>query len=634
MELTGTYRATTRKYGFISPQDGDGQADYFVPPRMEQDAWDGDAVRYRLQKDRDDRSIAVVTQVLGRANAIVTGVVDKRRDGKRILIPDSAKLRRHILITNHRPPRIGEKVAVKMQTFGEKPMGSVVETFGRDGSLESAVAAILYQHGIERFFPPEVQQQAEEAEQSVSPQALAGRLDYRERLVITIDGATAKDLDDAVSLEALPNGNRLLGVHIADVSHYVTDGSPLDKEALERGTSVYFADQVVPMLPPALSNGICSLHPRVERLTLSCLMECTPNGEIVRHSLHKSVICSAERMTYADCNALLAGEDVALAETYAHVLPLLADMAQLAKQRGQLRKNRGSLDLQSNEAAVLCDEGGTPVGVVLRESGVSENLIEEFMLAANETVAKHLCDLEKPAVYRVHENPSAEKIELLTQQLMLLGYTLKDGSNGQLQAVLAACADKPEAAIVNQLVLRAQMKARYAHQNLGHFGLAASHYCHFTSPIRRYPDLVVHRILSTLLEGNLHGKIEGRLAKFAQTAAVQSSERELAAMTAEREIEKCYVAAFMAKHVGEDFAAIVSGVSRSGVFVTVAGAVEGLIALEELPADEYIYDEGRLALLGQRAQFRFGMPLSVRCAGASVAAGEVWFSLNGNGTVG
>ena len=629
MELTGIYRATPRKYGFVSPENG--EADYFVPPRMEQDAWDGDKVRFRLEKDRDDRSIAVVTKVLGRANTVVTGVVDKRRDGKRILVPDSPKLRRHVLLTNHRPPRVGEKVAAKMQTFGEKPMASVVETFGRDGNLDSAVSAILYQHGIERFFPPAVQQQAEEVEQTVSPQTFAGRLDYRQRLVITIDGATAKDLDDAVSLEALPNGNRLLGVHIADVSHYVTDGSPLDKEALERGTSVYFADQVVPMLPPALSNGICSLHPQVERLTLSCLMECAPSGEIVRHELHKSVICSAERMTYTDCNTLLAGDDTALAETYAHILPLLTDMAKLAKQRGQLRKNRGSLDLQSAEAAVLCDEDGLPVGVALRETGVSENLIEEFMLAANETVAKHLCDLEKPAVYRVHESPSNEKIELLTEQLVLLGYTLKDGSNGQLQAILTACADKPEAPIVNQLVLRAQMKARYAHQNLGHFGLAASHYCHFTSPIRRYPDLVVHRILSALIEGSLHGKTEGWLAKFAQEAAAQSSERELAAMTAEREIEKCYVAAFMADHVGEDFAAVVSGVSRAGVFVTVAGAVEGLIALEELPEDEYVYDEGRLALLGRREQFRFGMSLSVRCAGASVAAGEVWFHLNGSG---
>ena len=626
MEFSGIYRATTRKFGFVSPQNGGD--DLFVPPRHEQDAWDGDAVRYRTEQDRDGRTIAVVTRVIGRVNTVVTGVVDKRRDGKRILIPDSPKLHRHILITNRKSPRIGEKAAVKMQTFGEKPMGSIVETFGRDGSLDAAVSAILYQHGIERFFPPEVQRQADDTEQAVAPYALTGRLDYRNRLVITIDGASAKDLDDAVSLELLPNGNRLLGVHIADVSHYVTDGSPLDKEALERGTSVYFADQVVPMLPPALSNGICSLHPHVERLTLSCLMECGKNGEILRHELHKSVICSAQRMTYADCNALLDGKDGALAEQFAHVLPLLTDMAQLAKQRGQLRKNRGSLDLQSSEAAVLCDEDGLPIGVISRETGVSENLIEEFMLAANETVAKHLCDLEKPAVYRVHETPSLEKVELLTEQLALLGYTLKDGSNGQLQAVLAACAEKPEAAVVNQLVLRAQMKARYAHQNLGHFGLAASHYCHFTSPIRRYPDLVIHRILSVHLDGNLHGKVEGKFSKFVQEAAMQSSERELAAMTAEREIEKCYVAAFMAAHIGEDFPAIVSGVSRSGLFVTVAGAVEGLIPLEELPNDEYVYDEGRLALLGRREQFRFGMALSVRCAGASVAAGEIWFRLN------
>lgn len=624
MELTGIYRATAHRYGFFTPEEG---ADIFVPPRMNGDAWDGDRVRVRLEKDRDGRQIAVVREILGRKNTLVTGVVEKRRDGKRVLAPDSPRLHRAILITNRKPPRPGEKVAVRMQTFGAKPMGSVVETFGRSGTLDAAVASILYEHSIERYFPPMVQREAEAAPEAVDPAALAGRADYRNRLIITIDGASAKDLDDAVSLETLPNGNRLLGVHIADVSHYVTPGSALDKEALERGTSVYFADQAVPMLPPALSNGICSLNPQVDRLTLSCLMECSGSGEIVSCEYHKSVICTAERMTYTDCNALLEGGNGTLEERYANILPMLKDMAELAAQREKIRKNRGSLDLKSSESAVVCDADGQPVGVAQRQDGVSEQLIEEFMLCANESVARYLSDLDKPAIYRVHEKPSAEKLELLTEQLAALGYPLKDGSNGQLQTVLKACEGDPKESIVNALVLRAQMKARYSHQNLGHFGLAASHYCHFTSPIRRYPDLVVHRVLTALLEQKLTGTSEGSLAAFVKTAAQQSSERELAAMTAERDIEKCYVAAFMTHHVGETFPAIVSGVSRAGVFVTVAGAIEGLLPVENLPEDEYFYDERQMALNGATHHFTFGMELQVLCAGASIAAGEVWFHL-------
>lgn len=625
MELNGIYRATSHRYGFFSPEE-EGE-DYFVPPRMQGDAWDGDRVRVKLTRDRDGRMIAQVREVLARKNTLITGVVERRRDGKRMLTPDSPRLHRAILITNRKPPRPGEKVAVRMQSFGAKPMGTVVESFGKSGTLDAAVAGILYNHGIERYFPPQVQRQAEEVPEQVPPEDLEGRDDFRARMIFTIDGASAKDLDDAVSLETLPNGNRLLGVHIADVSHYVPAGSALDEEAFERGTSVYFADQVVPMLPPRLSNGICSLHPQVDRLTLSCLMELNASGEVVDYELHRSVIRSCARMTYADCNALLAEQDEALARKYEAILPMLKQMHALAQQRKKLRTARGSLDIQSTETGVICDASGAPQAVALREDGESEHLIEEFMLCANETVARHLQDLDKPAVYRVHEAPKAEKLDLLKEQLTALGYTIKDGSHGQLQSVLRACQGDEKEPIVNALVLRAQSKARYAHQNLGHFGLAANHYCHFTSPIRRYPDLVVHRIVTQLLLKQLHGKREGSLASFAKSAAEQSSARELAAMTAEREIEKCYIAAFMQQHIGADFEAVISGVSRGGVYVTVLGAIEGLIPIEDLPYDEYVYDERHLSLNGAAHHYPFGAQIKVRCAGASVAAGEVWFQL-------
>lgn len=647
--LSGTFQGSGRGFGFLVPENGKSRNDdWFIPPGATGGAWHGDSVLAEpdTEQSGEGKRTARIVKVTQRANRVVTGTV-RRYDRALWLEPDGGKLPGPIKLTGrHTGVRPGEKGAVQVQSYGTgrtPPMGSLRETFGRAGSREAGVAAILYQYEIDPDFPLVVLEEAEGAPRTVPGDAVAGRLDLREKLIITIDGASAKDLDDAVSLEQDAAGDWVLGVHIADVSHYVADKSALDKEAWERGTSVYFADRVVPMLPEALSNGICSLNPKVDRLTLSCLMTMGQDGAVKSHSLHKSVIRTAERMTYEDCNVLLGAEEdgagreqvPALQERYAHILPMLRDMATLAKVLEKMRKLRGSLDLDTSESYVVCDEAGAPVDIRLRRQGVSEALIESFMLCANETVAKHLFDLQKPAVYRIHEKPSLDKTEGLKTMLEPFGYTLQEADNFTLQKVLSDAKDKPEAPIISTMVLRSLMKARYDVQNLGHFGLAAKYYCHFTSPIRRYPDLMVHRILTKVIEdGDRQGKApwEKRMGVLAQKAAVQSSEREIAAQSAEREIEKLYMAEYMLAHLEEPFPGAVSGVVKHGLFVVLANGVEGFLPASALPPDHYHYDEGRMTLRGELPEnrFTFGMGLQVVCVSADPGSGQIEFRLEGH----
>ena len=634
-ELTGVYLATERGFGFFRPDGAEGrQEDWFVPPRAQGSAWDGDKViAVPSDEDRGEgRTAARIVRVLERANQTVTGVLEKQ--GRELwLRPDNKKLPLIRALTKRPGGAAGQRGAVAMTSFGggdTPPMGTLRQLFGPAQSRESAVAALLYGHGIHRDFPTEVLDQAGSIPRSVPPEALEGRLDLRDRTIITIDGASSKDFDDAVSLEKDGAGRWLLGVHIADVSHYVKAGAPLDLEAWERGTSVYFADQVIPMLPEELSNGICSLNPQVDRLALSCLMTLSPEGELVDHAIRKSVIRSRERMTYDDCNALLAHADPALAERYAHILPMLEDMNALAKTLAASRRRRGGLDLDTQESQVLCDEQGVPVAVALRRQGESEKLIEAFMLAANECVANHLAAAKKPCVYRVHEKPSQEKADALRVLVAPLGYELKGADGPSLQKLLDWARGRPEEGAVSLMVLRSLMKARYDGENLGHFGLASPCYCHFTSPIRRYPDLMVHRILTALLDGRW--KQEGRkLAAAVPRAALQSSQREVAAQEAEREIEKRYLAEYMAGHIGETFAGTVSGVTRFGLFVAVAGGVEGLLPLEALPGGPWEYDEAHLVLAEANGAGRYtlGTELEVACAAADPVSGQIDFTLPG-----
>ncbi len=638
--LKGKYQGSGRGFGFFIPEGAQSRSeDCFVPPHQGGGAWDGDTVEVVLGPDdpkAPGKRTAQVIRVLERGNPTVTGTI-RRLNREVWLKPDNERLPEAIKVMGRVKVRDGEKAAVAMTSYGSPltaPLGKLCATFGPAGTRAAAVEAILYQQGVEREFPGEVLSEAEAAPQSVPEGALEDRLDLRSKTIITIDGAASKDLDDAVSLER-DGDNWVLGVHIADVSAYVKPGSALDEEAFRRGTSVYFADQVVPMLPVALSNGICSLNEGVDRLTLSCFMTMDQKGAILDHRVAKSVIRSTQRMTYEDCNLMLAGEPGEqydfLTHRYAHILPMLRDMAELAKKLERRRHDRGSLELETQESYILCDSMGRPVDVVARHQGRSEKLIEEFMLAANETVAKHLFDLHRPAVYRIHEKPSQDKTDTLRAMLSPLGYSILQADHGSLQRVLEAAKGKLEAPAVSMMVLRSMMKAKYSTENLGHFGIAADYYCHFTSPIRRYPDLMVHRSLHSLLDGKAGDAAVKKLGKACEKAAVQSSQRELAAQSAERDIDKLYFADYMRQHIGEEFPAAVSGLTRFGVFASLPNGVEGLIPVETLPEDRYEYDDLRMSLTGERTgtQYTFGMPLTVVCVAADPSTGRVEFRLPG-----
>ncbi|SMC87642.1 ribonuclease R [Papillibacter cinnamivorans] len=631
--VTGRFQSTGRGFGFVTPEDGG--ADFFIPPGATKGAWHGDKVLILPESGpaTGGRRAAAVEKILSRENKVVTGrLVRNRRHAH--LEPDNRRLPSSIEVTaaRSRGGKDGDKVAVSLFSYGRmgrhEGQGTVRAVFGRDGTREAAAAAILYIQGIDPVFPASVLAAARSVPKEVPDPLPAGRLDLRGKIIFTIDGADAKDLDDAVSLEKSPEGNYILGVHIADVSHYVTQDSPLDLEALRRGTSVYFADKVIPMLPTELSNGICSLNPKVPRLTMTVFMTLSPDGAILEHSIHKSVICTTERMTYENCNLLLADADPALAQRYENILPTLRVMAELAAILEKKRALRGALRIQSSESKIICNESGEPMEITFRPRGVSEQLIEEFMLAANETVAEHMNRLNKPTVYRVHEKPSPAKVEAFSAVISALGYTLSGTSSTAMQAVLDAAAGKPEEPLVNSLLLHSMMKARYSPSNLGHFGLAAEFYCHFTSPIRRYPDLAVHRLLKLLLDGKLEGRVQEQSARFAALASEVSSEREVAAETAERDIEKLYKAEYMRGHIGEVFQGVVSGVQRFGVFVTLPNSVEGMIPTEALPG-EYEYSEAHMTLTGgvPRRKFSFGLSLRVQCVASDAASGRIDFRL-------
>ena len=635
MKIEGIYQATARGFGFLTPDGAVGRAsDLFVPPRAEGGAWTGDRVSAETRPDPRDpqRQVAKVTAVLERNTRTLIGAVERR--GREIwLQPSSDRYPNAVKVVGRSAGKVrpGDKAAVAVSSYGSAklpPMGTLKATFGREGTRQASVAAILYRYDIEDEFPAPVRAAAALAPEEVDPAARAGRLDLRDRTVITIDGASSKDFDDAVSLERDEKGRWVLGVHIADVSHYVPAGSVLDLEAFHRGASVYFADRVVPMLPEELSNGICSLNPHVDRLALSCILTLDPSGAVLDHRIAKSVLRSTERMTYGDCNLLLEDRDPALAERYAHILPMLRDMAALAKALEKRRRLRGALDLETQECYIVCDEAGNPVDIRVRETGASEKLIESFMLSANECVAEHLQKAGLPCVYRVHEKPTEDKVTALRAMLAPWGFDLKEADHGSIQKVLDAVKGTAQAPAIHIMVLRSLMKARYDPQNLGHFGLAAPYYCHFTSPIRRYPDLMVHRILTALLDGkwNKEGK---RLTAAVPRAALQSSQRELAAQQAEREIEKRYLAEYMSHQLGEKFTGAITGVTRFGLFVMVAGGVEGLLPAEALPGGPWEYDEARLTLQGSNGRYALGMELEVECAAADPVSGQIDFILPG-----
>lgn len=633
--VAGTYLATERAFGFVTPDAAEGESkpdDLFIPPNASGGAWHGDRVLVKLteRKNGRGRREATVIRVLRRAGKELTGALVQR--GKAYFVQPTSKKYPEIAVDWHHlgDARVGDRVAVSISHYGDEkfmPQGVIQADLGEDGTMEASIAAILHENAVFDFFPDEVLRQADAVPQEVAPAALHGRLDLRDKLIFTIDGDDAKDFDDAVSLEPLENGHYLLGVHIADVSHYVTPGSPLDQEAYRRGTSVYYPGHVVPMLPFALSHGICSLNPDVDRLTFSALMEVDKDGRRYGAKFAKSVIRSKARMTYNKVNKILAGDE-ALREEYAFLVQTAEKMNDLAHALYKRRIERGALELDIPEAQITVDENGRPVAIQYRDRGESEKLIEEFMLQANEAVAEYMCKRGFPTVYRVHENPDPEKLRVFAQFARPFGYRIdpsKPEDTFQFQAVLRGAKNDPKQRILPTLLLRSLARARYADECIGHYGLKAKFYLHFTSPIRRYPDLIAHRMLQKALTGEAFTAADETLC---EDAAAQSTTREQAADNCERDIDKLYIAAYMKQFIGEEFDAEVSGVQAFGVFAALENGCEGLIRIELLAGDYYQYDEQHMALVGRHTGKRFtiGTPIRVKLIAASETTGQIDFA--------
>ncbi|MCH5146827.1 MAG: ribonuclease R [Clostridiales bacterium] len=605
---SGIVRANERGFAFITPDSGG--SDFFVPRHSLNGAYHGDKVAFSHIKGTADE--AVIVKVLERNPSPVVGtLVFERRSAK--VFPDD--MRRPSLYI----PRDclygatdGQKVVCEITSFpkGRAPGGRVLEILGEEGDLYSEEISIIRAHGLREEFPDEVIKEAQKAQKSVL--TLENRRDLRDKIIFTIDGEDTRDIDDAISIDMV-DGNYVLGVHIADVSHYVKFRSNLDKEAYERGTSVYFPDRVLPMLPKELSNGICSLNEGEDRLTLTCEMTFDKSGKRKSYEIFESVICSRHKMTYPDVTAICEG-DSALCEKYADIAERVGLMKDLCLILEERRADRGGVELDVKEAHIYVDEKGE-IFIPSAQRTISQRIIEQFMISANEAVAEFMQSKKLPCLYRVHEKPSPEKTADLFAFLRDLGINAKGDCNNpepkDFRRILTEAADKPYSSVVNKVMLRSMQKARYCGDNLKHFGLASECYCHFTSPIRRYPDLFVHRALKCELHGD-GGKARSAYVPLLEKAGTDCSEKERIADQAERNVDDLYKLAYMSERIGEEFDGVISGVTSHGIYCELENTVEGVVPIEDLPADRYEYLEGKYILKGAKHRFRIGDSIRVQ----------------------
>ena len=608
--ITGIIEKHQKGFGFIRQEEG---VDVFVAPDRMAGAMNGQKVEAEIvppHMTRRNREAAVV-KVLERKTAEVVGTFERHKHYG-FVVPDDKKIGEDVFIKKDffRNAQTGDKVVAKITAYPDAARsleGKITEVIAREGQPGSDVLSLIRSYGLYETFPSRANAEAKaRSKETITDEVLKDRLDLRDKTIFTIDGPTAKDLDDAVSIEILPNGNYLLGVHIADVSHFVAEDGYLDKEALKRGTSVYLINRVIPMLPKALSNGSCSLNEGQDRLTLSCFMEIDGEGKVVDHSIRESVIRSVARMVYDDVSDILEKEDPQLMAKYSSICEDIKLMGELAAILRHRRKQRGSLDFDISEAVITLDEEENPVAVELEERRTANRLIEEFMLAANETVAEHFFWLNYPFVYRIHEKPDPEKIMDLKTYLMNFGIKLKGSADNiypkTLADIIADIEDKPYESVVNRVMLRTMKKARYSTECEGHFGLAFRYYCHFTSPIRRYPDLIIHRIIKEAITGRM---TEGKLEKYridAEKAADISSQTERKAQELEREVDKMKKAQFMQAHIGEEYDGVVSGVTDFGVYVELPNTIEGMAFASELAKPYQLGERVRIRVMDARPQ--------------------------------
>lgn len=623
--VKGVLSGNERGFAFLVRGGGE---DLFIPHRSLHGAMHRDTVFAKtVGGGRGDE--AEVYGILSRGVTALTGTYYREERGGYVT-PDDRKYFEDIRITGGRVRAFsGEKVYVKITAWpeGKKPEGEIEEVLGRGGDLSAEEEAIIRANGLAETFPQKALSEARRAAAEKMP--LGGRRDFRDIVTITIDGEDARDFDDAVSISRGEDGTYLLGVHIADVTHYVRRGGALDKEAYGRGTSVYFPDRVLPMLPFELSNGICSLKEGEDRLTLSCMMKVDAKGRVKDSEIVESVIRSRSRMTYTAVTAVLEGDAQMRAE-YAHLVPMLEDCRALAEILIRRRESRGSVDLDVKEAKITVSENGE-IGVGEYKRTVSHRMIEEFMILANETVAGFMAAYEMPFVYRVHEKPSEEKAAGFKAYLAELGIkavfrpeNVRPGEYGRILDELEEKQD-PMRHVVNRVMLRSMSKAKYSAENIGHFGLASECYCHFTSPIRRYPDLLIHRIIKAVLEGRADEA--ERFSGFVESASVSCSESERRADEAERAVDELYKVWYMRGHIGESFEAVVSGVTAFCVFAELPNTVEGRIRVENLPPDAYVFLEQKYMLKGERRSFKIGDKIKITVAACDIGARKCDFLL-------
>lgn len=640
--VKGRYGFTRKTFGFVTSEKDN--SDIYIDSDDRNGAFDGDTVLVKITKESTGRmnKEGVVIKILERANREIVALFHEN-NGFGFVIPDNKKFDSDVFIPKKyfSGAKNNDKVVCKIEVWPDdekKPEGIITEIIGQSGERFVEIDSIVRSHGFEEEFPEKVIAQLEMIENKVKPNEVDGRLDLREKMIYTIDGDDSKDFDDAISVELLDNGNYELGVHIADVTYYVKENSPLDREALRRGTSVYMVDKVIPMLPQKLSNGICSLNPHVDRLTLSCIMEVNPqNAKVVRHVISESVIRSNARLTYHEVSEFLENDDKSLIENIddpERTEELFDSLRNAGVLSDLLRKNRfkrGSIDFDFPESKIVLNKNGYPIDISPYERRVSNKLIEEFMLLANETIAEHFFWLKTPFVYRVHELPDSEKVTILKEYLYELDIMLRISKGGirpsDLQRVLDSIEDFEIKQAVGSIMLRTLRQARYSPECLGHFGLAATYYCHFTSPIRRYPDLQIHRIIKEQISGKLSDKRITHYENILYGVSDQSSVLERKAEMAERDVDDYYKAVFMSDKVGDEFEGHISGITNFGIFVELSNGVEGMISLESLP-DYYIYNERSKTLVGETTKkvYKIGQKHKVKLIKVEVETRKIDFS--------
>jgi len=637
--VVGRLHGHKRGFGFIIPDNPEIE-DVFIPADGINNAMHNDKVIARVSgRTGGKRSYeGEIIRILERANRKIVGTFERNRNFG-FVSPDDSRIHFDIFVPGDETAgaKNGQKVIVEIEKWPERrrnPEGRITEILGRKDEPGIDILSIIKKHGLPESFPYEVMKQAEEVPDAIRDIDLVGRIDLRNHQVVTIDGEDAKDLDDAISVRKLENGNYYLGVHIADVGYYVPENTALDREARNRGCSTYLVDRVIPMLPQELSNNICSLNPGMDRLTMSVFIEIDETGKVVNYDIKPSVIRSSERMTYKDVTKILNGTDEELLRRYDYLLEDFNNMKDLCNVLTHKRRVRGSIDFELYESQIILGEQGKVIDVIKKERSLADQIIEEFMLVCNEVIAEHIYWLNIPFVYRVHEEPDPEKILILKNILHNLGYPvskMREIKPKTLQEILNKVKGEQEEKVINMMLLRSLKQAKYSEINLGHFGLAVKYYSHFTAPIRRYPDLVIHRIIREHLEGKMTRGRQKHLNKIISDIAENASKRERIAEEAERESVNLKKVEFMEDKIGFEYKGIISGLTSFGMFVELENTIEGLVHFSNMLDDYYLFDEDRLIIRGERTNkvYRIGDTVTVKVVKANKELIEIDFELIG-----